>query len=843
MLTIFKSLEIALIRLKVLYLHRANEAHEHVRKNQDSLSTFLSMRRIARIFNVVSVIFLGYASAVAVTPDAVNGTVSTSLPDGRTIVVRAYSPDIIRVENFGAGEAPSRTQAGQLGVAPFDGVVERTADEAVIRTTSGLSAIIDLKSGAVAFDVYTTPATKRLLYDSGVRSNDSGSVSLSLIPEGGGTFYGAGERGHSLKLNGDTLVMYNRQNYGYEGHDPRLRQMNITVPMFVSTEGYGVLFDDHAPATLVMSDPIVYSSEQESPVSYYFIYGGGTVAGVTEEYSRLTGRQDLPPFWALGYITSKYGYKSQQETVGVIDTLKREGFPVDGVVLDLYWFGKETDMGKLAWDTVSWPDHRGMLAGLKARGVNTVLISEPYINKKGAIDNYNLLAEGGMLTRDKDGNVHDVTTWVGDAGMFDVANPATRRWLRERYRALTDEGVGGWWGDLGEPEVHPETIVHSNGMTAREYHNVYGNEWSKIIYDMYREEYPGRRLMTMMRGGTAGLQRYSVFPWSTDVARTWGGLEPQVRIMLNSGLSGLGYMSHDVGGFAIVDTTRVTDSELYVRWLQLGTFSPVLRTHAQKMPEPYNYPDQRDIILDLVRERYRWLPYNYTLAYENASRGYPFVRPLNFADTSSAPDSVSDQYMWGEEVMVAPVTAQSATRRRVVFPAGVWIDYHHPEKSPVSGPSESVVDAPLDEIPLFVRSGSFIPQAMYPMDNVGDYDPSRYTVLYYPRGDGESRYTMYDDDRMSSESLRDGEYALIDFAGKVDGRHAAVRVVQSGYYEGMPDERKLTFVLPGIKSGDVASVKVDGKVCAVGKSEEGYATFVMRLRGDTPAVADITLRR
>ena len=303
MLTIFKSLEIALIRLKVLYLHRANEAHEHVRKNQDSLSTFLSMRRIARIFNVVSVIFLGYASAVAVTPDAVNGTVSTSLPDGRTIVVRAYSPDIIRVENFGAGEAPSRTQAGQLGVAPFDGVVERTADEAVIRTTSGLSAIIDLKSGAVAFDVYTTPATKRLLYDSGVRSNDSGSVSLSLIPEGGGTFYGAGERGHSLKLNGDTLVMYNRQNYGYEGHDPRLRQMNITVPMFVSTEGYGVLFDDHAPATLVMSDPIVYSSEQESPVSYYFIYGGGTVAGVTEEYSRLTGRQDLPPFWALGYIT------------------------------------------------------------------------------------------------------------------------------------------------------------------------------------------------------------------------------------------------------------------------------------------------------------------------------------------------------------------------------------------------------------------------------------------------------------------------------------------------------------------------------------------------------------
>ena len=801
------------------------------------------MRRIVRFFYLVSVIFFGYTSAVAVTPDVELGTVSSVLPDGRTIVVRAYSPDIIRVENFGAGQSPSRSQAGQLGVAPFDGAVERSGDNAVIRTTSGLSATIDLKSGAVAFDVAATPDSRRLLYDSGVRSNDGQSVSLCLMPQGEGTFYGAGERGHSLKLNGDTLVMYNRQNYGYEGHDPRLSQMNITVPMFVSTEGYGVLFDDYAPATMVMSDTIVYTSEQESPVSYYFIYGGGTVAGVTEEYTRLTGRQDLPPFWALGYITSKYGYKSQQETIGVIDTLKREGFPVDGVVLDLYWFGKETDMGRLAWDTVSWPDHRGMLAGLKARGVNTVLISEPYINKKGAIDNYNMLAEGGMLTRDKDGNIHDVTTWVGDAGMLDVANPATRRWLRERYRALTEEGVGGWWGDLGEPEVHPETIVHANGMTARQYHNVYGNEWSRIIYDMYRDEYPGRRLMTMMRGGTAGLQRYSVFPWSTDVARTWGGLEPQVRIMLNSGLSGLGYMSHDVGGFAIVDTTRVTDPELYVRWLQLGTFSPILRTHAQKMPEPYNYPDQRDIILDLVRERYRWLPYNYTLAYENASRGYPLVRPLNFVDSSSAPDSVSDQYMWGSEVMVAPVTEQGAVSRRVVFPAGVWVDYNHPEESPVAGPSVRVVNAPLDEIPLFVRSGAFIPQAMYPMENVGDYDASRYTVLYYPRGDGESRYTMYDDDRKSSESLKSGAYALIDFIGRVDGRHIAIEAVQRGYYEGMPDVRELTFVLPGIKAGDVSSVVVGGKKCAVGKSAEGYATFGISLRGDSPVAADITLLR
>lgn len=135
--------------------------------------------------------------------------------------------------------------------------------------------------------------------------------------------------------------------------------------------------------------------------------------------------------------------------------------------------------------------------------------------------------------------------------------------------------------------------------------------------------------MTMMRGGTTGLQSYSVFPWSTDVSRSWGGLAPQITIMLNSGLSGLGYMSHDVGGFAI-DPAAPYDPELYVRWLQLGTFSPVLRTHSQSTAEPYCYPDQQDIILPLIKERYRWLPYNYTLAYENASQGLPLVRPLNF---------------------------------------------------------------------------------------------------------------------------------------------------------------------------------------------------------------------
>ena len=735
---------------------------------------------------------------------AETGIITSTSSDGKTVVVNALNDYIIKVSNFMPGESVRESASAVMEKQPFNGTVSTTGHNTTMTLPSGLSVTVDRNSAGVTF----FNGDDRMLYDDGTRSSSQGMKTLSLIPVEGGIYYGAGERGHSLKLNGDTLVMYNRQNYGYTEGDPRINQMNICVPLFVSNTGYGILFDDYAAAKLIMGDTIKYETESRKPVSYYFIYGKEGIADVTSQYTLLTGRQQLPPFWSLGYITSKYGYKTQEETCGVIDTLKREGYPVDGIVLDLYWYGKETDMGRLEWNREQWGDHKKMLAGLKDKGVNTVIISQPYINKIGAIDNYNMLAEKGMLTKNVAGDINDVTTWVGEAGMFDVANPDTRRWLRERYRSLTDEGVGGWWGDLGEPEVHPETIVHHNGETAREYHNQYGNVWSSIIYDLFKDEYPDTRLMTLMRGGTAGLQRYSVFPWSTDVSRSWGGLQPQVKIMLNSGLSGLGYMSHDVGGFAI-DEQNPTDPELYVRWLQLGVFSPILRTHAQKYAEPYKYPEYSQLLRDLIKMRYRWLPYNYTLAYENATKGYPLVRPVNFDGITGTPaDTITDEFMWGSEVLVAPVLQQGAVTRNVYIPEGKWIDWNNPEVD-YQGPAEFSYNAPLETIPLLIRNGAFIPQADYAMENTGDYNPAAYTILYFPRGEVKSRYVLFEDDRSSTSSLDRGEYALMTFTGDAADGKITIGVDLSGYYPGMPAQRELTFVLPGICS-KVSEVSVNG---------------------------------
>lgn len=745
------------------------------------------------------------AASLAANMTAQNREVSLRTPAGQTVTVSAVTDNIIKVSNCAPGETPAKTRTSVLDSNTGNVSVSSAPGICVMTTGGGIVVRIDSITGGV--DIVAGP--KRAVSDNGLREISGGERRLELSTVGKGSFYGAGERGYSFNLAGDTLVMFNKQNYGYTAGEERIKQMNITMPLFISSNGYAVVFDDFAAAKMVMSDPIVYTTESASPVSYYFINGAGSLPDVTRELSALTGRQKLPPFWALGYITSKYGYRTQQETLGVVDTLKRAGYPLDGIVLDLYWYGKEEDMGRLAWDKTQWPDHKKMLSELKNRNVNTVIISQPYILRNGrGLENYNELAAKGMMVKDSTGGPQEVKIWVGEGGMFDVSNPDTRAWMADRYKQLTLEGVGGWWGDLGEPEVHPESGIHANGLTAREYHNLYGNDWSSIIADMFAKEFPDRRLMTMMRGGTTGLQRYSVYPWSTDVSRSWGGLQPQISIMLNSGLSGLGYMSHDVGGFAI-DPEAPYDPELYVRWLQLGTFSPILRTHAQATAEPYNYPDQQNIILPLIKERYKWLPYNYTLAFENASQGQPLVRPLNFYSPGSHKfDDITDEYLWGRDVLVAPVTVQGATERRIVFPDGLWVDYNHPGRI-YHGGDTITYPAPLEVLPLFVRAGAIIPQADYEMKSTEDYKTDSYTINYYPYL-GESSYTLFEDDRKSTSSLTDEAYSLIDFRADASIEGINLTVSAKGTYPGAPKSKKLTFKIY-LVDGDPSSVTIDGR--------------------------------
>ena len=615
----------------------------------------------------------------------------------QTITVTAVGNDVVRVDVVPDGWLGKRLPSLAMDRnAKAEVKINEDEYRSTMKTANGLTVSFIKPMGLIKVG---SGDTDYLIDVMSMR--DSSTVVLVHNP--GESFYGAGERGYSFNLCGDTLVNYNAQNYGYQKGEERTKQMGITMPMVISSKGYGVFFDDFCKSSLYVGDSeLVYNSTSPQPLSYYVINGDGQVENVVKNFTWLVGRQELPPLWTLGYITSKYGYRDQRESEGVVDTLKREGYPLDGIVFDLYWYGKEEDMGRLEWDKDQWPDHRGMLRDFKQKGVNVVTISQPYVLTNGrAIDNYKLLDPQGLFCKtDGTDTTHTVTIWVGQGGMFDVSNPATRLWLRNRYKSLTEEGVTGWWGDLGEPEKHPLEIRHWNGLTAEQYHNVYGNDWSRIIYDLFKEDYPDRRPMIMMRAGTAGLQRYSVFPWSTDVSRSWGGFQPQVTIMLNTGLSGLGYMSHDVGGFA-VDPNNKRDGELYIRWLQLGLFSPMLRTHSTYQAEPYNYKEFGDLTLRIIKSRYTWLPYNYTLAFENARYGLPLVRPLGLYEDDkniARYDGIWDQYLWGHDVMVAPVMQQGAVSRDITFPAGTWVDLNNPSRR-YEGHTTVNYAAPIEVLP------------------------------------------------------------------------------------------------------------------------------------------------
>ena len=745
----------------------------------------------------------------------------------QTITVTAVGDDIVRVDvvpdGWNGTRLPSLALEKSVKAAAK---VNDLDDMCVLRTAGGMKVVYVNGSITVGCgnDFYVTDLC------------DRSSGDLRLLHGGGESFYGAGERGYSFNLAGDTLINYNAQNYGYQMGEKRTKQMGITMPMVISSKGYGIFFDDFCKSSLVVgNNELQYTSTSPQPLSYYVIAGNGKVENVVKNFTWLVGRQELPPLWTLGYITSKYGYRDQRESEGVVDTLKREGYPLDGIVFDLYWYGKEEDMGRLEWDREQWPDHRKMLRDFKQQGVNVVTISQPYVLTNGrAIDNYRLLDPQGLFCKTGGADTaHTVTIWVGQGGMFDVSNPATRLWMRNRYKSLTDEGVTGWWGDLGEPEKHPLEIRHHNGLTAEQYHNYYGNEWSRIIYDMFKEEYPDRRPMVMMRAGTAGLQRYSVFPWSTDVSRSWGGMQPQVNIMLNTGLSGLGYMSHDVGGFA-VDPNNKRDGELYIRWLQLGLFSPMLRTHSTYQAEPYNYKEFGDLTLRLIKARYTWLPYNYTLAYENARNGLPLVRPLGFYEDDkniARFDGINDQYLWGHDVMVAPVMQQGATSRSITFPEGTWVDINHPEKR-YQGHTTINYPAPIEVLPLFARAGAFIPQANYEMQNVGDYNPDRLDIVYYANST-PSTYTLFDDDLHSTGTMARDKHREIQFTATPQGKICFITIQGRGNIDGDAPSKDYRLIIPATTKP--RSVKINGQKVNSVTYDKATRTLTIPV-----AIADIT---
>ncbi|MDF1517843.1 MAG: glycoside hydrolase family 31 protein, partial [Lutibacter sp.] len=402
-----------------------------------------------------------------------------------------------------------------------------------------------------------------------VKTEDFETLDFNLTTDE--ILYGGGARALGMNRRGNRLQLYNRAHYGYE---TRSELMNFTMPLVYSSNLYAVHFDN-APIGYFDLD-----SKKDNSLTYETISGRKTyqvVAGdswkdLLDQYTSLTGKQPMIPRWALGNFSSRFGYHSQEETLKTIDKFLEEKIPVDAVILDLYWFGKELKgtMGNLEFYKDSFPNPKKMISDLTKKGVKTILITEPFVlTTSGKWDE---AVEKDILGKTKEGKPYTYDFYFGNTGIIDIFKPEGKKWFWDVYKKFADYGVAGWWGDLGEPEVHPSDLLHATG-SADEVHNIYGHNWAKLIFEGYQKDFPNQRPFILMRAGYSGSQHYGMIPWSGDVNRSWGGLQSQPEIALQMGMQGMAFMHSDLGGFAGANL----DDELYTRWLQYGVFQPIYR--------------------------------------------------------------------------------------------------------------------------------------------------------------------------------------------------------------------------------------------------------------------------
>ena len=692
-----------------------------------------------------------------------NRTLKITVNDGVYKIV-PYNNNIIETTFTPTGEV-EKTESHAVILEPKDIDISfvETANEVVLMTGE-----IMTKVQKSPFQIKYYHNNRLLISEAkGYVKNDSLEM-IDFNIKSNEILYGGGARALGMNRRGNRLKLYNKAHYGYE---TRSELMNYTMPIVVSSDKY-LLHFDNAPIGFLDLD-----SKQNNHLMYetisgrktYQIVAASTWPKLIDQYTNLTGKQPMPPRWALGNFASRFGYHSQYEVEKTINRFKDLNVPVDAVILDLYWFGKTITgtMGNLEVFRDSFPDFEGMISRLKAKGVKTITITEPFVLTTS--NRWKEAVKQQVLATDSLGKPYTYDFYFGNTGLIDIYNPKGASWFWSIYKGLREKGIVGIWGDLGEPEVHPTALKHYNS-SADEVHNIYGHDWAGLIYKGYKNDFSEERPFILMRAGYSGSQRYGMIPWSGDVNRTWGGLQSQTEIALQMGLQGLGYMHSDLGGFAGDNL----DDELYTRGLQYGVFQPIFRPHAQEeVPSEPVYRSEEALKLSkkAIALRYALLPYNYHLVFENNTQGLPLMRPLFFEDSRSEMNTVSSTYFWGNDFLISPVTNAGQEQQMVDFPnTGNWYDFYN-NKAYVGGKSQ-FVNTVKTSIPTFVRGGAIIP-IIDPVQSTDEYELNNFQLHYYfDQKVKKSQRLIYNDNGLLANAYENDQYELL----KVTAQHNSNRI-------------------------------------------------------------------
>lgn len=555
-------------------------------------------------------------------------------------------------------------------------------------------------------------------------------------------FFGMGERGSPLDKRGQVLVNWNHDAAEHEPWTDPLYQSHplVLVAQSPSTvnataaagsigagagrheasgQVHGLFFDNTFRATFDFGKTSTtrYSFGAEGGEMNYYFIPGTTAKDVIRRYGALVGTQPLPPMWSLGYQQCRWSYESAKRARDMAKRLRKHRIPCDTIYLDIdYMDGFRC----FTWNGETFPNPAKLLRELADDGFKTVVILDPGIKKDQGYGIYDSGMAGHHFCLDGAGRPYVGKVWPGESVYPDFTRAATRKWWGELYKGLIEDGVAGFWNDMNEPAdftfshgTVPLTMRHDNDGAPtdhRECHNVYGMQMARASFEGVQRLRDNERPFILTRAGYSGVQRYAAV-WTGDNLSSWEHLRMSIPMLLNMGLSGMAFVGADIGGFRGHPTP-----ELYARWLQLGIFYPLCRTHTcggmtKDAPEqdPTAFGKRwTEINRRTIELRYRLMPYIYSQMHETERSGLPLMRPLmiDFPEQEKV-HRCEHEFMFGDQLFVAPVVEENARTRKIKLPAGEWFDFHTGKH--YEGGNEIAPRVKADSIPMFARRGAIIP--------------------------------------------------------------------------------------------------------------------------------------
>ena len=753
--------------------------------------------------------FSQWRSAGNVDATSTSGDTVATLKAGTSrLTIRVLAGDLIRVRfQSHPSDLPDRSWAVQKTDWPAVDVQMRDTPASLVVTTPEITLVVQKKPLRLTFRDKT----------GGVIASDDASRGMSwngaevcvwrtMPPDE--RYYGFGEKAGNLQKRDGAMTMWNSDIPAYSAATDPLYH---SIPFFYGIragKAYGIFFDNTARSFFDMGKESreSYSFGAEGgDLNYYFFYGPAPKK-ILSRFTELVGRMPLPPRWSLGYQQCRWSYPTESRVREIARGFRSRNIPCDMIYLDIdYMDGYRI----FTWNQKSFPDPTRLIRDLSSDGFKVAVIVDPGIKTDSSYAVFRSGMEARAFVRNPDGTVYRGAVWPGICAFPDFTSGAARTWWGNQFAGLVGAGVRGFWNDMNEPSVFDVptktidlTALHDDGglgTTHAKNHNIYGMEMTRATYEGVRRLLPNERPFILTRASYAGGERYSA-AWTGDNVASWEHLAMAIPMCLNMSVSGQPFIGADIGGFI-----GHPSGELFARWLELGVFTPLMRAHSvinEKNKEPWEYGDvYTDINRETINLRYRLLPYIYTAMAGASSSGIPAMRPMVFEFPEDARFAeTADEFMFGSDLLVAPVVTEGDLRRSVDFPQGTWYDFL--SGVPVEGGNSVAVDAPVSRIPVFARAGSVIP-TQQTVQYTSQAPISPLTLYAFPPRPGTEALSPYYEDDGSSFDFAKGEYYRRVFRQSQNGRD---RTITIGAVEGsyVPPPRPVLLRLMGCRTSPSA---------------------------------------